>query len=166
MVCFRRSRNLHSLSGRSHQVPKQIDPSIAKRRQRTRISRRLLRQYMDWQFCRRPTKVDLERGYIRSYKNLAGRDTGLSNNSIYKLYVHNPDTMFIGTSQGVNIYHFQTDSFTPFLPDVFRLIRIDDIIRDKRIISGFLHTSTASSGIIFLPIASTGTRKERQVVKL
>ena len=77
-------------------------------------------------------KVDLERGYIRSYKNMAGGDTGLSNNSIYKLYVHNPDTMFIGTSQGVNIYHFQTDSFTPFLPNVFRLIRIDDIIRDKK----------------------------------
>lgn len=52
--------------------------------------------------------------------------------------------MFIGTSQGVNIYHFRTDSFTPFLPDVFRLIRIDDITRDLK---GNIWFSTHFNGI-------------------
>jgi len=38
--------------------------------------------------------------------------------------------MFIGTSSGIDIYHFKDDRFTRFLPHIFKTIRVDDILRD------------------------------------
>ena len=74
-------------------------------------------------------KIDGNR-HVQSYKNITGDSIGLSDNSIYKLYIHNNDSMFIGTSSGIDIYHFKDDRFTRFLPHIFKTIRVDDILRD------------------------------------
>lgn len=104
-------------------------------------------------------RIDLANKQIKSYKNTTGDPQGLSNNSVYKIYVHNADSMFIGTSMGVSIYHFGTDTFTNFLPTTFQSSRIDDIVRDKK---GNFWFSARFDGLFFYDISTGATRRYRK----
>lgn len=104
-------------------------------------------------------RIDWKSKRIESFKNLTETSTGLSNNSIYKLYVHNADSMFVGTSQGVDVYHFKTGIFTRFLPGIIKDIRIDDITPDRK---NNLWFSTHFDGVF---VYNTTTKVTRQYKK-
>lgn len=97
-----------------------------------------------------------------SYKNTTRDSTGLSNNSIYKLLIHNSDSMFIGTNLGIDVYHFKKDIFTRFRPDIFDHIRIDDMIHDTR---GNLWFSAHFDGIFFYDVKNDKIRHYKRGTK-
>lgn len=76
-------------------------------------------------------RIDTRNWQIKSFKNTTGDTLGISNNSIYKLYIHNTDSMIIGTNHGAHVYHFKTGVFTEFEPHKLWKVRIDDIARDN-----------------------------------
>lgn len=76
-------------------------------------------------------RIDPGMKQIKSFKNTTGNPRGICSNSIYSLYVHNSDSLIIGTNFGVDVYHFKTGEFTRFEPQKLWRVRIDDIIRDN-----------------------------------
>lgn len=100
-------------------------------------------------------QIDRKNKRIKSLKNTIGDNRGLSCNSIYKLFVHNSDSMIIGTASGVEVYHFKTGLFSVFdSPDILP-VRVDDIVKDNQ---GILWFSTHFDGILSYNVATKQTR--------
>lgn len=99
--------------------------------------------------------IDLKRNRIESLKNNTGDSLGIASNSIYKLFIHNPDSMIIGTYSGVEVYHFKSGIFTRFNAPGILPVRVDDILKDKQ---GVLWFSTHYDGILTYNPANKETR--------
>lgn len=74
-------------------------------------------------------RIEYKNHRIKSFKNSTGKKNGLSNNSVYKLFICNADSMLIGTNEGIDVYYFKTGEFSRFLPNRINT-RIDDILLD------------------------------------
>lgn len=96
-------------------------------------------------------RYDKKTGEISIMKFDKKDPASLSNNYVYSLYKDTSKRLWVGTQFGLNIYHYDTDNFSLFQPEIFRNKFIYDILEDKK---GNMWFCTRYSGIYKLDAAT------------
>lgn len=87
---------------------------------------------------------NIKTGNIQIYKNDILDTTSISNDHVYSLLQLNNEEILVGTQYGLNIFHYKSNSFTLYKPQIFKNKFINDMILDKR---GDLWVCTSRSGL-------------------
>ena len=81
------------------------------------------------------------------------KPNSLKDNSIYSLLADNKDTLYIGTSTGIEVMDYKTGSFKKLKPEIFDGKRVDSFLRDYE---GTIWISTHFDGIYqYVPESGT-----------
>lgn len=77
-------------------------------------------------------RFDKKSGTIRVYKNQPSNPYSLSNNNVYSILKTSQGKLLVGTEAGLNVYNYDKNNFTPFMPEVFGGKFIYKIFEDSK----------------------------------
>lgn len=109
--------------------------------------------------------VDLKKGSVRRYRNVADDDSSLPGNNVYRIFVDRYNRIWLATNRGLALYNRNSDDFT-----VFRHIEGDDksLIADhvydiKEMEDGKLWVCTDAGGISILDLSGLSFQNSKRV---
>ncbi|MFS4418000.1 two-component regulator propeller domain-containing protein [Maribacter sp. 2307ULW6-5] len=89
-------------------------------------------------------RYDPTNGTITVFKNQPDDPNSISNDHVYSLLQLEENKLLVGTQYGLNIYDYQTDSFSIYTPETFENVFVYDLLKDK---NEDLWICTSKSGI-------------------